>query len=127
MDVPDELYTAIKEKAEQIRMPISINQPIYKTLPPINRCVAIFQPFFLDTGDVITCCAQHEHNAREWERSMKMGNIFETRDFKKIWYGNRYRHLRETLHLNKTPEYCIDCPIHNWKAHEIVKAIPCEC
>jgi len=123
MEIPDSLRQDIIEKANEEGVRVSINQPALGRLPPLNRCVALFQPFFLVNGDVITCCAQHEGNRRRWEQSMRMGNIFEAKDFRKIWYGPRYRHLRQLLIQNRLPEYCIDCPVYEWRGHKVYKAI----
>jgi len=126
MEIPESLRRDIMERAGDLSIRISINQPAQGKLPPLNACVALFQPFFLVNGDVITCCAQHEHNKRDWEKAMKMGNIFEARDFRKIWYGKRYRHLRNLLYQNRLPEYCIDCPVYEWRGHKVHKAVDLE-
>lgn len=126
MEIPESLRQQIIDRATELGVRVSINQPAQAKLPPLNTCVAIFQPFFLVNGDVITCCAQHEGNRRDWEKAMKMGNIFEAKDFRKIWYGKRYRHLRKLLSENRLPEYCIDCPVYQWKGHKVHKAVPLE-
>jgi len=113
VDVPKDLCDKITKKAADEKVPITWNVDINtKTQLPMRECVCIWMPFFFSNGDVITCCAQHESNRRNWEHRMRMGNIFEAKDFKKIWYGKRYRQLRQQLRDNLTPEPCYDCPAY---------------
>jgi len=77
---------------------------------PIKYCCAWLQPFFFSTGHVVPCCRQNEFGKREWQIEEAMGNIFETKDFKKIWFGERYTQLKKMIRANKVPPYCVGCP-----------------
>jgi len=112
VDIPEDLCDKIRRKGRDEGIPIAWNADVNPNLPPMSKCAALFQPFFFANGDVIVCCAQHEGNRRKWEQSMRMGNIFEAKDFKKIWYGERYRRLRRELREGVCPEPCVGCPIY---------------
>jgi len=77
---------------------------------PIKYCYAWLQPFFFSTGHVVPCCRQNEFGKREWQIEEAMGNIFETKDFKQIWFGERYTQLKKMIRENKVPPYCVGCP-----------------
>jgi sulfatase maturation enzyme AslB (radical SAM superfamily) len=89
-----------------------------KENPEIGQCCAWLQPFFFSTGEVMPCCAQNEFGKREWQIERSMGNIFETKDFKKIWNGERYTELKKMIRKNQTPPYCEDCPIYKTSVKE---------
>lgn len=76
----------------------------------IKYCYAWLQPFFFSTGHVVPCCRQNEFGKREWQIERSMGNIFETKDFKKIWFGPRYTQLKKMIRANLVPPYCKGCP-----------------
>jgi len=78
----------------------------------IKQCYAWLQPYFFSTGEVMPCCAQNEFGKREWQIENSMGNIFETKDFKKIWFGKEYTQLKRMIRSNFTPSYCEGCPIY---------------
>jgi len=83
-----------------------------KKKPDIKNCYAWLQPFFFSTGHVVPCCSQNEFGKREWQIERSMGNIFETKDFKKIWFGPRYTQLKRMIKANLTPPYCEGCPVY---------------
>jgi len=119
MEVPDDLRKKILEEAQKRQIRVSFNAPTnIHSLPPINYCTDFWQPFIFVNGDVFPCCCQHESNRRFWEFSLKLGNIFETKDLKKIWFGPRWRTLRRQLYEGRLPEVCIDCPTYNWKGYD---------
>lgn len=78
----------------------------------IKYCMAWLEPFFFSTGHVVPCCCQNEFGKREWQIEKSMGNIFETKDFKKIWFGPKYTQLKRMIRANLTPPYCEDCPLY---------------
>lgn len=123
LEVPENLQSKILSKAKDMNMRVSWNADMPKLLPPLRTCTALWMPFFFVTGEVITCCCQHEQNRRDWEKDMSMGNIFDIKDFKKIWYGDKYRFVRDTLYQERLPEPCIDCPIQAWQNHKVRKLV----
>ena len=52
----------------------------------------------------------NEFGKREWQIERSMGNIFEIKDFKKIWFGHRFTMLKKMIRANITPPYCEGCP-----------------
>jgi len=111
VDIPKDLCAKIMAKAKKEKIPVAWNADVEECLPSMNLCNALWQPGFLATGEVTVCCAVKENNTRNWERLMSMGNIFKENDFKKIWYGERYRKLRQQIREGKCPEPCSTCPI----------------
>lgn len=120
-EIPETMQQTIMNKANILKVPVVWNANVPSCLPPLNVCTAVYQPFFFVTGDVITCCAQHESNRRTWEKTMSMGNIFIEKDFKKIWYGEKYRKLRQLLLENRLPDACVECPIQLTKNKTVYK------
>jgi len=123
IDIPSDLQTKIIQKGNELGVPVAWNADIPKKLPPLHMCTALWMPFFFATGEVIVCCAQHEQNNRALEKNMSMGNIFETKDFKKIWHGPRYTQVRNLLYQDRLPGACVDCPIQDWKNHKVHKMV----
>jgi radical SAM protein with 4Fe4S-binding SPASM domain len=80
--------------------------------PSIEQCCAWLQPYIFADGEVMPCCAQNEFGKRPWQKENSMGNIFKTKDFKKIWYEKRYTNLKKMVRAGFTPPYCEGCPIY---------------
>jgi len=83
-----------------------------KELMDIKHCMAWVEPYFCSTGHVFPCCAQNEFGKRKWQIERCMGNIFETKNFKKIWFGPRYTQLKRMIRANLTSPYCVGCPVY---------------
>jgi len=119
MEIPEDLKKTILLEAQKRNIHVSFNAPTSPSLQaPINYCTDFWQPFIFVNGDVFPCCCQHESNRRFWEFSLRLGNIFETKDLRKIWFGSRWRHLRRTLYQGRLPEVCVDCPTYNWRGYD---------
>jgi MoaA/NifB/PqqE/SkfB family radical SAM enzyme len=118
--VPDEIIKETERRAKKNKIHVQWAGDIptkeakhawrREELREIKHCCAWLQPFFFSTGDVVPCCRQNEFGKREWQIERSMGNIFETRDFKKIWFGPRYTQLKKMIRANLTPPYCEFCP-----------------
>jgi MoaA/NifB/PqqE/SkfB family radical SAM enzyme len=108
----------VEKKATRYKIPITINLAAQKEAmglikkPPINFCKEYIMPFIFVTGHVTPCCGQNEANQRKWQKKMSLGNVFE-KDFKKIWYSQRYKKLRELIRKNKCPKECAFCPSYD--------------
>ncbi|MFZ3073447.1 MAG: radical SAM protein [Thermodesulfobacteriota bacterium] len=111
--VPDDIIEEAEKKARALGVKIAWNKNITEK-EPISNCTEWTTPFIHVDGTVIPCCAGNEANARQFQRTTSMGNIFE-KTFKEIWYGERYKKLRDDLHDGKVPPACVNCTIYDIK------------
>lgn len=110
VEIPEELKDRILKKAEELKLPVVWDADTVTNKPPISDCTAWMTPFILIDGTVVACCYLNEQNDREWQRRTSMGNVF-VDSFPSIWYGGKYRELREALRKGSVTELCSRCPI----------------
>jgi MoaA/NifB/PqqE/SkfB family radical SAM enzyme len=108
--VPDDFKREVIEEGEKygVRVQFNINSAEEQNKPPMSTCTVWVQPFIFVDGTVVSCCSQNEQNARDWQRRVSLGNVFE-QDFRSIWYGRKYERLRKDLESGKCPEACERC------------------
>lgn len=109
----------VEARAKKYNIPVTVNWSATSEArgtrkPPINCCKEYIMPFIFATGHVTPCCGQNEANAREWQKKMALGNALE-QDFRKIWYSQRYKQLRQMIRANKCPKECALCPAYQSK------------
>jgi len=98
-------------KARKLGIKLSWNEDASLKKADIKKCTQWIMPFIFATGEVIPCCAKNEANQRNLQKQTSMGNIFQT-PFKKIWNGEKYKNLRKTILMSKTPVQCENCPLY---------------
>jgi len=81
----------------------------------ICECLDWTVPFITVDGTVYPCCAYTEGNMRQIMHKYGMGNVLEE-DFKQIWYSDKFRNFRKTIHENKVPP---ECKIRNCPAYKV--------
>lgn len=116
VEIPEDDKTKVLEEANRIGVPVFWNADCVKHKPKCSMCSAWTMPFIFVTGEVIPCCAANEANARQRQRELSMGNIFE-QDMRSIWYGGKFTELRRTLSEGKFPMACRDCCIYEEGNH----------
>ena len=111
MDISDEERKDITEYGAKlgIRITWNINTKIEKDR--LNQCTVWGMPFIFVTGDLIPCCSLNEQNDRPWQVKTSLGNIFKD-DFRKIWYGKKYKKLVDDLKENKCSGACTRCILY---------------
>jgi len=110
-DIPEDLKNRILEKGREEKVPVIWNVDIDKSCQvPSNMCTHIWQPFIFATGEVVPCCGLNEANVRQDQIRLSMGNVFTDGGFKAVWYGEKYRKLRQQLRQGISPEPCWSCP-----------------
>lgn len=105
-----DIMPKIKEKGKEIGIRVHFNECV-NIHRPISSCSNWIMPFIFVTGEVIPCCSMNEANNRERQKELSMGTVFST-SFKDIWYGQKYTEFRKLIRCNKTPAYCIGCPVY---------------
>lgn len=115
--IDQEYVRKINERAAQYKIPITVNMSAKQDAeglsckPPIRNCKEYIMPFIFVTGHVTPCCGQNEANAREWQKNLALGNVFE-KPFKEIWYSDEYKQMRKLIRENKVPKQCTLCPAY---------------
>jgi MoaA/NifB/PqqE/SkfB family radical SAM enzyme len=112
MDVPDKIIKETEKKAKDAGIPVVWNLDVASNKKPIQQCVEWTMPFIFVTGHVIPCCSGNEAGRRDFQKATALGNVFE-QSFKDIWYGEKYKKLRELLKQGKIPPACIDCCLYD--------------
>ena len=117
IDIDKKYIDKVRKKAEKYGIPVTINMCAKKEAeglekkPSMDNCKEYIMPFIFVTGHVTPCCGQNEANARDWQKDNSLGNVFE-KDFKKIWYSNRYKKIRKLIRQGKCPKECALCPAY---------------
>jgi MoaA/NifB/PqqE/SkfB family radical SAM enzyme len=115
--IDEDYVKKIKDRAAKYKIPITVNMCAKKEAeglsdrPDINNCKEYIMPFIFMDGTVTPCCGQNEANVRDWQRQNSPGNALTT-SFKEVWYGSKYKHIRQMIRNNKCPGECAYCPAY---------------
>ncbi|MDD5145050.1 MAG: radical SAM protein [Candidatus Pacebacteria bacterium] len=117
--VPQEIVTEVKRKAEELKVNVSFSHYQKNALKSINKCTAWMEPYIMMGGYVMPCCAVLMSNRRDFLRKYAMGNIYE-KSFKEIWNSERYKKFRKMVNNKneKVPILCVGCRGYNTKERE---------
>ncbi|OPZ92835.1 MAG: pyrroloquinoline quinone biosynthesis protein PqqE [candidate division TA06 bacterium ADurb.Bin417] len=110
IEIPPEIIAEAGRRARGTSITLIWNEDVPAVKPPISRCTAWTMPFIFVTGEVISCCASNEANARDFQKAHGFGNIFE-KSFREIWDSGKYRDFRKRVLGGRVPAACVDCPI----------------
>ena len=110
-DISPSFIEQVNRRARELGIVVRWNVDVTPYREPVNRCTAWTQPFIFVDGTVIPCCACNEQNDRIYQWKTSLGNIFKT-SMHDIWYGKKYRRLRQMLYNNEVPPVCLRCPIY---------------
>ena len=79
-------------------------------LPSIKQCYAWLEPYVMDGGYVLPCCAVLMSNRRTDLRKHAFGNLHE-QSFDAVWNSERYQRFRQYVNdMSKpVPIYCATC------------------
>ena len=120
VEIDENYVRKVREKAAKYKIPITVNMSAKQQAeglekkPSMSNCKEYIMPFIFVTGHVTPCCGQNEANARDWQKKMALGNALE-QDFRKIWYSERYKKMREMIRKGTCPEECALCPAYERK------------
>lgn len=108
--VKDELLVAAVNKTRQYGFNTFFFHTEVEKMPSIKQCYSWLEPYVMDGGYVLPCCAVLMSNKRTELRKYAYGNLHAT-PFKEIWKSERYRRFR--LHINDmtkpVPIFCATC------------------
>lgn len=111
VDVPEELMLEAQEKGNRLGIKVAWNRNIGEK-ENISHCTEWTMPFIFVDGTVVPCCVGNEANQRNFQHKTAMGNIFE-KSFNDIWYGEKYKKLRDDIHKGIVPPACVNCAIYD--------------
>ena len=111
VDVPEELMLKAQEKGNRLGIKVAWNRNIGEK-ENISHCTEWTMPFIFVDGTVVPCCVGNEANQRNFQRKTAMGNIFE-KSFNEIWYGEKYKKLRDDIHKGNVPPACANCVVYD--------------
>ena len=112
VEIPEEIIGAAEKKAKELGIGVAWNADVPRNKPPIKKCTEWIMPFIFATGHVIPCCSGNEAGHRDFQKDHSLGNVFE-QSFQDIWYGQRYKRLREMLGQGKIPLPCTNCCLYD--------------
>jgi MoaA/NifB/PqqE/SkfB family radical SAM enzyme len=108
--VPQELLDEAVKKTRQYGFNTFFFHTEVDKLPSIRQCYAWLEPYVMDGGYVLPCCAVLMSNRRTDLRKYAYGNLHST-SFEEIWESERYRRFRRTVNDMTTPVpvFCSTC------------------
>jgi MoaA/NifB/PqqE/SkfB family radical SAM enzyme len=110
-EVPKETMELVEKRAKELGVYVYMGGDAPKSLLPIQRCMAWTMPFIFVTGEVIPCCEGNEAGHRDFQKATSLGNVFQ-QSFKDIWYGEKYKTLREQIRAGGCPAPCRNCVMY---------------
>jgi len=111
VEIPNEKKEAVIKKGQKLGIPVVWNVDTVGSKRPLKDCSVWWMPFIFVDGTVIPCCSLNEQNDRPWQRKTSLGNIFKE-DFRKIWYGKKYKAMLKALKEGKCPPVCKRCILY---------------
>lgn len=108
--VANELLNAAVAKTHQYGFNTFFFHTEIEKLPCIQQCYSWLEPYIMDGGYVLPCCAVLMSNKRTELRKNAYGNLH-ANTFETIWKSERYRRFRQYVNdmMKPVPIFCATC------------------
>ena len=118
-DIPEEVVEELKRCTDGIYFTFAHGEE--KSNPPCESCTAWLEPYIMNPGYVVPCCAVMMSNRRPFLRKYAFGNLLRD-DFRKLWASPYYQKFKQLLTDPNAPvpKICAGCRAYRTD-HRIAK------